>query len=122
MVSLLFLYTLSHITADQIDAKIGDDVKIKLGQTTKTYTVSAINQGMNNMGEAVRFHPDEQLDYHYAAGSFGIQVNYKDSPDKETLAARKTLLEQQYPDAKSSTGSKKNPQLMFVSCFFEFEP
>lgn len=90
---------LSHITADQIDAKIGDDVKIKLGQTTKTYTVSAINQGMNNMGEAVRFHPDEQLDYHYAAGSFGIQVNYKDSPDKETLAARKTLLEQQYPDA-----------------------
>lgn len=90
---------LSHITSGQIGAKIGDDVKIKIGQTTKTYTVTAINQGMNNMGEAVRFHPDEELDYHYAAGSFGIQVNYKDSPDEETLAARKELLEQQYPDA-----------------------
>ncbi len=90
---------LSHITSGQIGAKIGDDVKIKIGQTTKTYTVTAINQGMNNMGEAVRFHPDEELDYHYAAGSFGIQVNYKDSPDEETLAARKKLLEQQYPDA-----------------------
>lgn len=97
---------LSHITADQIGAKIGDDVKIKIGETTKTYTVSAINQGMNNMGEAVRFHPDDQLDYHYAAGSFGIQVNYKDSPDEETLASRKKLLEQQYPDANVYTSGE----------------
>lgn len=97
---------LSHITANQIGAKIGDDVKIKIGETTKTYTVSAINQGMNNMGESVRFHPDDQLDYHYAAGSFGIQVNYKDSPDEETLASRKKLLEQQYPDANVYTSGE----------------
>lgn len=90
---------LSYITANQIGAHVGDDVKIKIGGTTKTYTVTAINQGMNNMGECVRFHPDEELDYHYAAGNFGIQITYKDAPDNETLAARKKILEQQYPEA-----------------------
>ncbi len=90
---------LSYITADQIGAHVGDDVKIKIGGKTKTYTVTAINQGMNNMGECVRFHPDVELDYHYAVGNFGIQITYKDSPDDETLAARKKILEQQYPDA-----------------------
>lgn len=90
---------LSHITADRIHANIGDDVKITTGETTKTYTVTAIYQSMNNMGEGVHFHPDEELDYHYAAGSFGVQITYADSPDDQTLADRKKLLEQAYPDA-----------------------
>lgn len=90
---------LSYITADQIHAAIGDDVNITTGKTTKTYTVTAIYQSMNNMGEGVRFHPDEELDYHYAAGSFGIQITYADSPDDQTLTARKKLLEHAYPDA-----------------------
>ncbi|MBD5501762.1 MAG: FtsX-like permease family protein [Lachnospiraceae bacterium] len=90
---------LTYLTADQIGAKIGDDVEIKVGEDTRTYTVTAINQSMNNMGEGVRFHQDAELDYNYAGGSFGIQVNYKDNPDKATLARRKALLEKLYPDA-----------------------
>lgn len=91
---------LSYITADRIDAEIGDDVKITIGGTEKTYTVTAINQSMNNMGEAIRFYQDETLDYNYAAGSFGIQVNYKDNPDDGTLAKRKAMLENLFPNAK----------------------
>ncbi len=94
---------LTHLTAGQIGAEIGDDVEIKVGEDTRTYTVTAINQSMNNMGEGVRFHPDAELDYNYAAGSFGIQVNYKDDPDKAALAERKALLEKFYPDAKIYT-------------------
>ena len=90
---------LTHLTAGQIGAKIGDDVEIKIGDDTRTYTVTAINQSMNNMGEGVRFHQDAELDYNYAAGSFGIQVNYKDNPDKNALAERKAMLEKLYPDA-----------------------
>lgn len=90
---------LTHLTAGQIDAHIGDDVEIKIGDDTRTYTVTAINQSMNNMGEGVRFYQDAELDYNYAAGSFGIQVNYKDVPDKNALAGRKALLEKLYPDA-----------------------
>lgn len=90
---------LTHLTAGQIGAKIGDDVEIKIGDDTRTYTVTAINQSMNNMGEGVRFHQDAELDYDYAAGSFGIQVNYKDNPDSAALAERKAMLEKLYPDA-----------------------
>lgn len=90
---------LTYLTAGQIDAKIGDDVEIKVGEDTKTYTVTAIHQSMNNMGEGVRFYQDAELDYDYAAGSFGIQVIYKDSPDSAALAERKELLEELYPDA-----------------------
>lgn len=94
---------LTYLTAGQIGAEIGDDVEIKVGEDTRTYTVTAITQSMNNMGEGVRFHHDAELDYNYAAGSFGIQVNYKDDPDKAALAERKALLEKLYPDAKIYT-------------------
>lgn len=91
---------ISYIVADNIGAKIGDDVDIKIGDEVKTYTVTAINQSMNNMGEGIRFYQDEQLDYSYAAGSFAIQIKYADDPDSETLDERKALLEDMYPDAK----------------------
>lgn len=94
---------LTYLTAEQIGAKIGDDVEIKIGEDTRTYTVTAINQSMNNMGEGVRFHQDAELDYNYAAGSFGIQVNYKDNPDEAELSKRKKLLEKLYPDSKIYT-------------------
>lgn len=94
---------LTHLTAGQIGAKIGDDVEIKVGEDTKIYTVTAINQSMNNMGEGVRFHQDAELDYNYAGGCFGIQVNYRDSPDRSALAGRKAMLEKLYPDARIYT-------------------
>ncbi len=94
---------LTYLTAGQIGAKIGDDVEIKVGEDTKVYIVTAITQSLNNMGEGVRFHQDAELDYNYAAGSFGIQVNYRDDPDEDELAARKALLEKLYPDARIYT-------------------
>lgn len=94
---------LTYLTAGQIGAEIGDDVEIKVGETTETYTVTAMMQSMNNMGEGVRFHQDAALDYSYAAGSFGIQVIYRDAPDQEELARRRELLEKLYPDAKIYT-------------------
>lgn len=94
---------LTYITADRVGAKIGDDVEIKVGGTTKTYLVTAITQSMNNMGEGVRFYQTEELDYDYAAGSFGIQIGYKDEPDDATLAKRGEMLGSAYPDAKIYT-------------------
>ena len=94
---------LTYIVADRIGAEIGDDVEIKVGEDTRTYTVTAITQSMNNMGEGVRFHQDAELDYNYAAGCFGVQVNYKDTPNKAELSERKKLLEKLYPDANIYT-------------------
>ena len=97
---------ISYIVADQIGAEIGDDVDIKIGEEVKTYTVTAINQSMNNMGEGIRFYQDEPLDYSYAGGSFGIQVKYTDNPDSKTLNERKALLKELYQDAKIYTAGE----------------
>lgn len=90
----------SYLVAESIGAQIGDDVLISLENQTGTYTITAINQSVTNLGECVRFYQEKKLDYSYAAGCFGIQVSFLDDPDRKTLAARKELLEKEYPDAK----------------------
>lgn len=94
---------ITYLIADAIGADIGDTVSIKNGETTKEYIVTAIYQSMNNMGEGIRFHQDELLDYHYAAGSFGIQILYHDNPDTKELDRRKSILKELLPQAKIHT-------------------
>lgn len=89
---------LSYITADKIDAKVGDEVEISMGDETRKYTVCAINQSMNNLGEGIRFYQDEDIDYDLAAGSFGLQILYNDAPDQKMLEERKELLKKAKPD------------------------
>lgn len=89
---------LSYITADKIDAAIGDTVEIDFGEQTKKFIVTAINQSMNNLGEGIRFYEGEEIDFNLAAGSFAIQILYKDNPDKETIQEREELLKQEYRD------------------------
>lgn len=87
---------LSYITADHIGAAVGDTVEIDFGEQTKKFIVTAINQSMNNLGEGIRFYEGEEIDFDLAAGSFAIQILYKDNPDKETIQERKDLLKQEY--------------------------
>lgn len=89
---------ISYIIADKIDAGIGDEVEIDFGDRIKKYTVTAINQTMNNLGEGIRFYQEEDIDYNFAAGSFGIQISYKDSPDKSAIKERKQLLKKKFSD------------------------
>lgn len=97
---------LTYLVADRIDAEIGDNVKIKVGRDEKTYIVTGITQSMNNMGEGVRFYQGEQLDFKYASGSFGVQVNYKDDPDAKAVKERKAMLERLYPNTKVYTSGE----------------
>lgn len=97
---------ISYVVADYIGASIGDTVEIKDGEQTKEYLVTAIFQTMNNFGEGIRFHPDERLDYIYAAGSFGIQLLYRDHPDSAQLKERKILLQKLFPDSKVFTAGE----------------
>lgn len=94
---------ISHIVSDNIGADIGDTVTIKDGENIKYYTVTAIFQTMNNLGEGIRFYQEEELDYSYAAGTFGIQLLYTDQPDRKELEKRKELLKELFPDANIYT-------------------
>ena len=84
--------------ADKIGAQIGDKVKIDMGGEVREYRVTAINQSMNNFGEGIRFYEGDDVDYNYAAGSFGIQIRYRDNPDGETLRERKKLLKRVFDE------------------------
>lgn len=86
--------------AENIGANIGDEVKIKNGKSEKKYMVTALYQSMNNMGEGIRFHENEELDYSYVFGCFGIQIKYKDNPNSKTFAERNDLLEKEFKNAK----------------------
>lgn len=89
---------LSYVTADKIGAEIGDEVEITMGDEIRKYIVCAINQSMNNLGEGIRFYQDEEIDYNLAAGSFGIQIIYRDNPDNKTLEERYELLKKAFPE------------------------
>lgn len=91
---------ITKMIAEKIGANIGDEVNIKNGDKEKKYMVTAIYQSMNNMGEGIRFHEDEELDYRYVFGSFGIQIKYKDNPNGKTFAERTDLLEREFEDAQ----------------------
>lgn len=97
---------LSHIVADKIGAGIGDEVEIGIGDETRKYTVSAINQSMNNLGEGIRLYHGEDINYDLASGSFGIQISYRDNPDRKTAAERKELLKKVYKDNKIYTAGE----------------
>ena len=89
---------LSYVTADKIGAEIGDEVEITMGDEVRKYIVCAINQSMNNLGEGIRFYQDEDIDYNLAAGSFGIQIAYRDNPDNKILRERIELLKEAFPE------------------------
>ena len=85
-------------SADKIGAEIGDKVQIDMGDEVREYRVTAINQSMNNLGEGIRFYEGDDVDYNFAAGSFGIQIRYQDDVDSETLRERKKLLKQLFAE------------------------
>jgi hypothetical protein len=97
---------ITELIAEKINVKIGDDVQIQNGEEIKTYTVCGLYQSMNNMGEGIRFHHEEKLDYNYASGSFGIQIRYKDNPDSKIVSQRKSLLKEKYTDGKVCTAGE----------------
>ena len=96
----------SHLISDAIGARIGDTVQIKHGETEEKYIVTAIYQTMNNLGEGIRFHPDAELDFSYAGGSFGRQITYRDDPDKEERNSRKELLKSICDESKVFTAGE----------------
>lgn len=97
---------LTHIIADKIHAKIGDTVTIKTSQGNKKYIVTAIYQSMNNMGEGIRLHENEEFDYSQAMGFFSYQVKYTDNPSESQINGRMELIKEIFPDYTARKGGE----------------
>ncbi len=98
---------LTHLTADYIDAKIGDTIRVKLHSTEKEFIVTALYQSMNNMGEGIRFSECfTEFDYKNLAGVFAIQITFDDSYTEKEKEEYFEQLKTIFPEYEVMTGEE----------------
>lgn len=89
---------MTRITADKLNADIGDTVTIKTIDGEKEYIISAFFQSMNMMGDGIRFHNDEYINYIQTIGYIYTQIAFTDSPDSKEIEQRKEEIQKIFPD------------------------
>ncbi|MBQ8883759.1 MAG: FtsX-like permease family protein, partial [Oscillospiraceae bacterium] len=96
---------ITPLTAEKLDAEIGDTIRIAHSDGEREYLVTAIYQSMNNLGEGVRLHQDAELDFAQVGGCFAIQLDFTDDPDEKTVLKRIEKIKKIY-DGDVMTGSE----------------
>lgn len=89
---------LTRFSANKLKANIGDTITIKTIDGDKEFMVTAFFQSMNNMGEGMRFHEDEEINYIQAQGAFYSQIKFTDAPDKKEITRRMEKIQELYPE------------------------
>lgn len=97
---------MTSITAEKLNVRIGDTIKINFADGEKECIVTALYHSMNNMGEGIRLHESVDLDFSQLAGFMSFQVDFTDSPDKAEYNRRMDVLKDIYGDKKVLTASE----------------
>ncbi len=79
---------MTKMAAESIGADIGDTVVIVSMEGEREYLITALYQSMNNRGQALRFHEDEEINYIQASGGMSAQIVFHDAPDKKEVEKR----------------------------------
>jgi putative ABC transport system permease protein len=72
-----------------LDIDIGDRITVHFADKDMDCIVTQLYETMNNMGELIRFHTDATVDIMHYSSAMGLQINFDDHPDAETIEARK---------------------------------
>lgn len=89
---------LTRPCANKLKANIGDTITIKTIDGDKEVMITALFQSMYNMGEGMRFHEDEEINYIQAQGAFFMQIKFTDAPDQKEVARRMEKIQELYPE------------------------
>ncbi len=89
---------ITRITANKFKVNIGDTVTIKTVDGDKEYLITAFFQGMNQAGDGIRLHSDEEINYIQAQGSIATQIMFTDDPDNRELERRIEEIQKIFPD------------------------
>lgn len=89
---------ITRITADKLNANIGDTVTIKTIDGEKEYIISAFFQSMNSQGSGIRLHSDAYINYVQACGGINTQITFTDYPDSGEIAQRIEEIQRIFPD------------------------
>ncbi len=74
--------------AEKLGVNIGDKIKLTFNGRTDEYIISAFFQSMMQLGETGRFHESFEVPDELISQVVGFQVDFDDSPDKETINSR----------------------------------
>ncbi|WP_019679474.1 ABC transporter permease [Ruminococcus flavefaciens] len=74
--------------AEKLGVSIGDKIKLTFNGKTDEYIISAFFQSMMQLGETGRFHESFEVPDELISQVVGFQVDFDDSPDKETINSR----------------------------------
>lgn len=74
--------------SEKIGAKIGDKLKIDLGDGEKELIITAYFSTLNNIGEVIRFSENVPTKYDRLGGSQYFQVDFTDNPSTEEINNR----------------------------------
>ena len=97
---------LTEITAKEIDATIGDRVKVKSADQVDEYIVTAFFESMNSLGAGIRYSEKSSINNLAKAGQYGIQVLYLDNPTNREKKERLKTLEELMPDYDIKTADE----------------
>ena len=89
---------ITQITANKLEAGIGDNVTIRTMEGSKEYIITALYQTMYNQGEGVRLYTDENISYVYANGKSETQIKFTDNPSDDEIQRRIEKITELYPD------------------------
>lgn len=89
---------ITRLSAGKLKANIGDTVTIKTVDGDKEYIITAFFQSMNQQGDGIRLHSDEEINYIQANGSIGTQIMFTDNPDDKEIERRIDELQRIFPD------------------------
>lgn len=89
---------LTRLSANKLKANIGDTITIKTIDGDKKFMITAFFQSMNSMGEGVRLHEDEEINYIQAQGAIFTLIKFTDAPDQKEIARRMEKMQELYPE------------------------
>lgn len=89
---------ITRLSADKIKADIGDTVTMKTIDGDKEYIITAFFQSMNQQGDGIRLHSDEEINYIQANGCVSTQIMFTDNPDDKEIERRIDEIQRIFPD------------------------
>lgn len=94
---------ITRISADKLNANIGDTITIKTIDGDKEYIISAFFQSMYAQGNGIRLHGDEDINYVQSQGGTDTQLMFTDNPDGEEITRRMEEIQRLFPDYEVET-------------------
>lgn len=106
---------ITRISADRLNANIGDTITIKTIDGDKEYIISAFFQSMNMQGNGIRLHGDEEINYVQSQGGTDTQLMFTDNPDGEEITRRMEEIQRLFPDYEMKTCAETVKDMLGVA-------